>query len=83
MVLEILLLVKFALIALVVAFHSIQGRHAKGVILAVLVYIGIPDITDAMIQPVFSDIINVSMPLSIILYFGIVWLLVFLVWKFM
>jgi len=80
MAIGIVLSIKVLIIAFVAVFHSLQGRHIKAVVLAVLLYLGIPGFDDVLIQPIFAEITNLPMPLSVIVYFGIVWGLIILTW---
>lgn len=74
--------IKVVIVAAVALFHFFQGKHLKGVILAVLIFLGIPDVSDMLVQPLVANFLGLPLLLSAILYFGIIWLLIFLVWKF-
>lgn len=79
MVVEVIIAIKVAIIAIVYFFHHIQGRFIKGALLGVLLFLGIPDMTDLFLQPMFAQITGLEMPLSVIVYFGVIWAAIIIV----
>jgi len=89
MAIEVLLLIKILIIAIVALFHSLQGRHFKAVLLAALLYAFIPGFDDFIVQPALNkgmDMVagfDVPMWLSMLIYFGIGWIIIALVFLFL